>query len=84
MLTYFKNPFELPFKKCEAMNTLFIINEDGETQFCFDMARLGVKSCGNVRTETLKEIWDKNKELREKMSRCTYGCGIMNCHYKEE
>ena len=84
ILTYFKNPFILPFNKCEAMNTLLIINEDGETQFCFDMSRLGVKSCGNVRTETLKEIWNKNKELREKMSQCTYGCGIMNCHYKEE
>lgn len=84
MLTYFKNPFELPFAKCEAMNNLLIINEDGSVQFCFDMERLGKKSCGNVREKSLKEIWENNIEIREKMSKCKYGCGIMNCHYKEE
>lgn len=84
MLTYFKNPFNLPFKKCEAMNSLLIINEDGETQFCFDMDRLGKKTCGNVRKNTLQEIWNNNIEIRTKMSQCDYGCGLMNCHYKED
>lgn len=84
MLTYFKNPFEIPFAKCEAMNNLLIINEEGNVQFCFDIERLGKKSCGNVREKSLKEIWESNIEIREKMSKCKYGCGLMNCHYKEE
>lgn len=84
MLTYFKNPLELPFEKCEANNSTIIINDNGETQFCFDMSRLGLKTCGNVKEKTLREIWDSNKEIRKKMSKCRYGCGMMNCHYKED
>jgi len=84
MLVYFKNPFKLPFKKCEAMNSTIIINNNGDTQFCFDMERVGLKSCGNIKDYTLKEIWNNNLEIRKKMGNCQYGCGIMNCHYKEE
>lgn len=84
MLIYFKNPLKLPFKKCEAMNSTIIINDNGETQFCFDMERLGKKSSGNIKKKSLKEIWNDNVELRQKMANCQFGCGIMNCHYKEE
>lgn len=84
MLIYFKNPLKLPFKKCEAMNSTIIINDNGETQFCFDMERVGKKSSGNIKNKTLKEIWNDNIELRRKMCECQYGCGIMNCHYKDE
>lgn len=84
MLIYFKNPFKLPFKKCEAMNSTIIINNNGETQFCFDMERLGLKSCGNIKDYSLKEIWNNNLEIRNKMGSCQFGCGIMNCHYKED
>lgn len=84
ILVYFKNPFKLPFKKCEAMNTTIIINNNGETQFCFDMERLGLKSCGNIKDFSLKEIWDNNLEIRNIMGNSLFGCGIMNCHYKNE
>lgn len=85
MLIYFKNPLKLPFKKCEAMNSTMIINDNGETQFCFDLERVDKrKSCGNVKKMSLSEIWNTNIELRQKMAECQFGCGIMNCHYKEE
>ena len=84
MLIYFKNPLKLPFQKCKAMNSTIIINDNGETQFCFDMERLGKKSAGNIKRKTLREIWNGNIELRKKMANCQFGCGIMNCHHKEE
>lgn len=56
----------------------------GDVQFCFDMERVGKKVAGNVKNNTLKEIWNDNLELRKKMQKCNFGCGIMNCHYKEE
>lgn len=84
MKIYFKNPLKLPFTKCEAMNSTMIINDNGEVQFCFDMERVGLKSCGNIKDYSLNEIWDNNLEIRNKMGNCQFGCGIMNCHYKED
>ena len=54
MLIYFKNPLKLPFQKCKAMNSTIIINDNGETQFCFDMERPGKKSAGNIKRKTLR------------------------------
>lgn len=72
MLVYFKNPLKLPFRKCEAMNSTMIINDNGEVQFCFDMERVGKRTAGNIKDKTLREIWNDNLELRKKMRRCQF------------
>lgn len=82
MRAYFQNPSALAVGQCGSASRNLMVDTLGQVSLCFHMERLGLVPVGNVRASSLQEIWSSDKAAfaREKMFRCTLGCGTMICH----
>jgi MoaA/NifB/PqqE/SkfB family radical SAM enzyme len=79
---YFERPDELHREQCASMEQHMMVDMRGDVRLCFNMERIGLRPIGNVRTSSLRTLWeDRATELtRAKMLGCGEGCGSMLCH----
>lgn len=79
---YYHHPWQLAVGHCAAHRQSIMIDAVGNVGFCFDMARAGLEPVGNVREQSLAELWSGTAGLaaRDVMSRCREGCGALSCH----
>lgn len=72
---------------CDSGNRNLMIDRSGDVMLCFFMRSLtGGRPLGNVRTSTLREIWESEfaTETRGIMNTCRKTCGMLNCHRRKE
>jgi len=77
---YFNNPVELPESICASLENNLMIDVIGQVRFCFHMEKLGLPVAGNIRTHTLRQLWDARYNIAPTMKNCRLGCGSMICH----
>lgn len=80
MRHYFLQPDKLPPGQCLSMQNNLMIDSLGEVRFCFNQDRLQLPSLGNVRQQSIREIWENSRELRRQNQACSLECGAMLCH----
>lgn len=81
---YFRHPETIGRNKCNSMKSTIIIDNYGETLFCFSMSKFNKTTLGNIKDSSIQKIWCESTDFRDDIKNCNDGCGIMNCHYKEE
>lgn len=79
---YFERPSELDREQCASMDQHMMVDMRGDVRLCFNMERIGLRPIGNVRTSSLRQLWEDRttERIREKMRGCREGCGSMLCH----
>lgn len=82
MRAYFMNPSRLPADRCAAMDKHLMVDMLGDVRLCFNMDRIGMKPVGNVREQSLRNIWGAEtvEGVRNRMRSCREGCASMLCH----
>ena len=77
---YFHNPVELPESICASLDNNLMVDVIGQVRFCFHMEKLGLPVAGNVRTHSLRQLWEARHQIAPVMKDCRLGCGSMICH----
>jgi MoaA/NifB/PqqE/SkfB family radical SAM enzyme len=79
---YFHNPLKVREGQCASAYSSLMIDIIGQARLCFNMERIGLRPIGDVRRQTLQEIWESEaaNSARKVMSKCTEGCASMVCH----
>ncbi len=78
--TLVTNPTDISNLVCQVGYNNFSIDPYGYVRicFCFD-------TIGNLREEAPEKLWVNEKafELRDKISKCSRNCKLLNCNFKE-
>lgn len=81
---YYKNPFVLPnyFRPCKAMYQNILMDNYGNTMFCYNLQLDRPDYIGNLLINTFDEIWNGNNaiKIKNKMAQCNKSCGVLLCH----
>ncbi|MCB9235462.1 MAG: radical SAM protein [Bacteroidia bacterium] len=80
MRHYFRQPEKLAQGHCASMDSHLVIDMLGEVRLCFNQDRLGLRPVGNVRENSLQEIWERSRSTARQMQNCQLECGAMLCH----
>ena len=82
MRSYFKNPLKVNMGQCNSADSSVMIDMLGQVRLCFNMERINLKPIGNIRQNSLQEIWNSEEAegARKIMRKCTEGCASMVCH----
>ncbi|MHA1381834.1 MAG: SPASM domain-containing protein [Candidatus Helarchaeota archaeon] len=86
IIEYFNSPELTKNQYCDSAQKNMMIDLYGEVQLCFNMKGTLNKSLGNVKFNTLRELWESEAAelLRQEMKNCRYSCGILNCHRRRD
>jgi MoaA/NifB/PqqE/SkfB family radical SAM enzyme len=85
MKLYVRDPDFIGEQVCGSHERNMMVDMHGDVQLCFSMrGLLGGRALGNVRTSSLRELWEGEMAARARgiMSTCRQNCGMLNCHRK--
>lgn len=85
MKLYVRDPDFIGEQVCGSHERNMMVDMRGDVQLCFSMRGLvGGRALGNVRTSSLRELWEGEMAARARgiMSTCRQNCGMLNCHRK--
>jgi MoaA/NifB/PqqE/SkfB family radical SAM enzyme len=85
MKLYVRDPDFIGEQVCGSHERNMMVDMRGDVQLCFSMrGLLGGRALGNVRTSSLRALWEGEMAARARgiMSTCRQNCGMLNCHRK--